>query len=215
MKDTKSADRALVIVDPLNDFCKGGSLAVPDGDAVFPVINKLIRDGDYALRILVREKHPPGHVSFASRYGKEPFQELELDSGRRQMLWPDHCVEGTEGAEVHPDLELGRIDVTVLKGRKRDVENYSSFEDDDGEDTGLTGILKKHDIRAVDIVGLALDYCVGESAKDAVSRSRELDTRIILDATRGIGEPEGLERVIDGLKDRGVTFVQSGEILPG
>lgn len=213
MKNTKPNDRALVIVDPLNDFCEGGSLAVPDGNSVFPLINRLMQDGEYALRILVREKHPPGHVSFASRYGKESFQELELDSGRRQMLWPDHCVEGTEGAEVHPDLDLDRIDATVLKGRKKDVENYSAFEDDDAEDTGLTVLLKKHDIHAVDIVGLALDYCVGESAKDAVSRSRGLDTRIVLDATRGIGEPDELKKVIEDLKDKGVSFVRSNEVL--
>ncbi|MGJ3242438.1 MAG: nicotinamidase [Opitutales bacterium] len=184
---------ALLIVDPLKDFCPGGSLATEQGAAIMPRINELARSGTYDAVVLIREMHPEGHISFASRHGKEPFQEIVLPGGRHQMLWPDHCVETGQGHEPHPDLDLSLIDKEVRKGRKPDVENYSGFADDDGEETGLHAYLREQGIGAVDVVGIAIDYCVKETACDAASERYGYRTRVLLDACAGVGAtPEAI-----------------------
>jgi nicotinamidase/pyrazinamidase len=206
--------RALLIIDVLNDFCPGGSLAAPGGDAIVPRINRLMREGGYEAVILVREMHPPGHISFASRHGREPFQVLTLPDGRKQMLWPDHCVEGSTGCEPHRDLDLGQVSEEIRKGRKVDVENYSGFEDEDSEDTGLTEALRRRGLTAVDVVGIATDYCVYETVKDALEAPRRLDVRVVRDACAGIDANEGdADRALADMKERGARIVTTGEVL--
>lgn len=204
---------ALLIVDPLNDFCPGGALEVPDGDKIFPVVNRLAASDIYDAVVLIQEQHPQNHISFASRHREDLFKEITLSSGRKQMMWPDHCVRGTPGAEVHPALDLQHVTHKVTKGEKQDVENYSGFQDDDGEDTGLTNILKDLEIDRTDISGLALDYCVQATARHAVANPRNFETRIVHDATRGIGDPNTLENLIHKLEKSGIRCVRSDEIL--
>lgn len=202
--------RALIIIDPLNDFCPGGALEAPEGDQIMPEVNKLMKSGDYEPVILVREEHPPNHISFASRHDEEPFTKKDLGNEEPQMLWPDHCVEGTEGAKVHPGLNLDLVEEVVVKGKRKDVENYSGFEDNDGVDTGLTEILKDHGVAAIDVVGLATDYCVKETAIDGASEPRKFATRVLLRGCRGIDANEGdVDQAIQEMKDAGVEVVEA------
>jgi nicotinamidase/pyrazinamidase len=198
---------ALIVVDPLKDFCEGGALAVPDARAIFPVINSLLSNPAYHRKILVREEHPENHISFATRHGKEPFQPIKLSNGREQMLWPPHCVKGTEGAELHPDLDISRFDVEFKKGQRSEAENYSGFRDEDGIETGLAVELRQHGITHVDVVGLALDYCVIETAIDAKKVDENFCVRVIRKATRGIDASKGdIERAIIKMKKAGVII---------
>ena len=186
---------ALLIIDPQNDFCPGGALAVAGGDEIMAPIGRLakrFRDAG-ALVAISQDWHPADHSSFASSHpGTAPFGTIELDYGT-QVLWPDHCVEGSRGAEFHPDLAAsGGVDaaaVVIRKGRQRAVDSYSAFyENDKVTTTGLGGYLKAMGVTRLFLVGLAYDFCVAYSALDAVQREG-LDAVVLKDLTRAIAMP--------------------------
>jgi nicotinamidase/pyrazinamidase len=206
--------RALVLVDIQYDFLPGGPLAVPDGDAILPFVIDLLGSGhDYDLLVVSQDRHPPGHGSFASAHaGAEPFTLGEL-AGLPQMLWPDHCVEGTRGADLAEEIEellikeaaAGRRIHRVKKGVDRNVDSYSAFFDNARRhDTGLRSILLEQDVDEVDIVGLALDYCVKYTALDAASLG--FRTRVLLQGSRPV-DPGSQARIVAELTDAGVICV--------
>ena len=160
------APTALVVVDVQNGFCPGGRLAVPDGDAVVPGINALMRR--HAVVVLTQDWHPAGHSSFASSHpGRAPYDVVEMPYGP-QVLWPDHCVQGTADAAFHPALETDRARAVIRKGVRPEVDSYSAFfENDRRTPTGLGGLLRALDVEAVTFAGLATDFCVSFSALDA------------------------------------------------
>jgi nicotinamidase/pyrazinamidase len=173
----------LAVVDVQNDFCPGGALAVPDGAAVVPEINRLIAAHDHV--ILTQDWHPAGHSSFASQHaGREPFETIEASYGP-QILWPDHCVQGTPGAEFHPDLDWRTAELVIRKGFRRDIDSYSAFfENDHRTPTGLGGYLRERGFTRVVLAGLATDFCVHFSAMDA--RKLGFGVRVIESACRAI-----------------------------
>jgi nicotinamidase/pyrazinamidase len=181
----------LVVVDVQNDFMPGGALAVPRGDEVVPEINRLA--ARFENVILTQDWHPRGHVSFASSHpGKEPFETIELPYGS-QVLWPDHCVQGTAGAAFHPDLNLTKAHLVIRKGHHRDIDSYSAFLEADRETTtGLAGYLKERGFRKLYVCGLATDFCVAWTALDA--RAAGFDTTVIEDACRAIDLEGSLAR---------------------
>jgi len=177
-------DDLLLVIDVQCDFCPGGALAVPDGDAVVPLINRLGARFEHV--ILTQDWHPRGHRSFASSYpGKAPFDQVTVAYGV-QTLWPDHCVQGTPGAEFHPELAITHAELILRKGFEREVDSYSAFvENDKRTATGLTGYLLERGFRRIFLAGLAYDYCVRYSAVDAVHAG--FDAIVIQDACRAIG----------------------------
>ena len=199
----------LVVVDVQNDFCPGGALAVPDGDAVIPVILRVA--ARFENIVATQDWHPPGHCSFASRYrGKRPLDVVEVASGE-QRLWPDHCVQGTRGAELHPTLKLPRAQLILRKGFRADVDSYSAFfENDHRTATGLAGYCRERGLERVFLAGLAYDFCVGFSAVDA--RECGFEAVVIRDACRAI-DVDGSVAAMEGeFARRGVRVVGSGEI---
>ena len=161
-----TADQALIVIDVQNDFCPGGSLAVPDGDTIVASINRLAPS--FPVRVFTQDWHPAGHSSFASSHeGKAPFETTELSYGT-QMLWPDHCVQGRHGAEFHPGLDTDIADIIIRKGFRRAIDSYSAFFENDRETkTGLDGYLRSRGVGSIACVGLATDFCVCYSAVDA------------------------------------------------
>ncbi|MFW5972709.1 MAG: bifunctional nicotinamidase/pyrazinamidase [Bacteroidota bacterium] len=201
--------RALIIIDVQNDFCPGGNLAVPDGDAVVPIVNKVA--GRFDRVVLTQDWHPPGHSSFASSHPDiEPYDTIELGYGE-QVLWPDHCVQGTRGAEFHPDLDVTPGQMIVRKGFRKDVDSYSAFyENDHQTPTGLTGYLRERGIDVIYLAGLALDYCVHWSAVDGLKQG--FDVVVIEDATRAIDSDGSRDQALRRMRNSGVRFVQSAEL---
>lgn len=173
----------LVVVDVQNDFCPGGALAVPDGDAVVPEINRLV--AEHAHIVVTQDWHTPGHSSFASEHeGRKPFETIEAPYGP-QVLWPDHCMQGTPGAEFHANLDWTKAELLIRKGFRRDVDSYSTFfENDHRTPTGLGGYLRERGFTRVVLAGLATDFCVHFSAMDA--RKLGFEVRVIERACRGI-----------------------------
>ena len=160
--------KALIIVDVQNDFCEGGALAVPGANGVIPYINLLMEENDYAQIVLTQDWHPADHKSFASTNGKKVGETINLN-GIPQFMWPDHCVQGTPGAEFHPDLDRTKVTHIIQKGKNAEFDSYSAFQDNNHfMKTGLDDFLKYHDIQLVEIAGLALDYCVKATCLDAV-----------------------------------------------
>ena len=174
----------LLIIDVQRDFCPGGRLAVPGGDAVVPAINRLIPHFNHV--ILTQDWHPANHTSFASSHpGKQPFEQTDVEYGS-QTLWPDHCVQGTPGAEFHPDLDITSAELILRKGFRPAIDSYSAFlENDKQTTTGLAGYLRERGFRRIFLAGLAYDYCVRYSAIDAISAGFE--AIVISDACRAIG----------------------------
>jgi len=174
---------ALVAIDVQNDFCPGGALAVPRGAEVVPVINRLVRRFPHV--ILTQDWHPRGHVSFASSHpGHEPFERMQVSYGE-QVLWPDHCVPGTLGAELHPGLDGLSADLLIRKGSDPAVDSYSAFFDNDHRtSTGLAGYLRERGCRRLFLAGLATDFCVQYSALDA--RREGFEVFVVEDGVRGI-----------------------------
>ncbi len=205
--------KALLLVDIQNGFCPGGNLPVADGDAVVSVANRLMREGSYDVVVASQDWHPAGHGSFASAHpGKKPFDMGEL-SGRPQVMWPDHCIQGTPDAEFHPDLDVGLVDYIQQKGENPAIDSYSAFRDNDqAATTGLAGYLKAQQVTELDICGLATDYCVKFSALDARDMLPEVKVRFISDASRGI-DPDGVADAVAEMKAQGVAVVTSTEIL--
>ncbi len=181
------AQHALIIVDLQNDFCPGGALAVPGGDEIVRHANELVNEFDHV--ILTQDWHPAGHSSFASQYpNKKPFDVIDLNYGE-QVLWPDHCIKGTPGADFHADLITEKAELIVRKGFRHAIDSYSAFFENDHETpTGLWGYLQDRGITSLTLVGLAFDFCVGYSALDAVQCGFE--TFVIESACRAI-DPEG------------------------
>ncbi len=177
------ADNALIVIDVQNDFCSGGALAVPDGEAVVPVINRLIAAHEHV--VLTQDWHPADHSSFASGHpGKAPLETVDMPYGP-QTLWPDHCVQGTTGAEFHSDLNWTRAELVIRKGFRPHIDSYSAFfENDQSTPTGLGGYFSERGIRTVTMCGLATDFCVGLSALDA--RRLGLNVTVIEHACRAI-----------------------------
>jgi nicotinamidase/pyrazinamidase len=177
---------ALIIVDCQNDFCPGGALAVPDGDAVIEPINRLAREAPFV--VATRDWHPPDHGSFAVRGGR----------------WPVHCVQESEGAQLHAGIDRDRIDAIINKGQRPDAEGYSGF-----EGTGLERLLREHGARDVHVAGLALDYCVKATALDAVSMG--FDTVVLADLVRAVDlTPGDGDRAVAEMEQRGVEVRRSG-----
>ncbi len=193
--------QALIVIDVQNDFCSGGALEVPDGNAVVPVINSMM--AEYEHVILTQDWHPARHSSFASEHqGKQPFETVEMDYGP-QTLWPDHCIQGSSGAAFHPNLEWTPAEMVVRKGYRRGIDSYSAFfENDHKTPTGLAGCLKERGIDTVTLVGLATDFCVGFSALDAAGLG--LDTTVVLDACRAIDLDGSLDSTLARFKEAGV-----------
>ena len=173
----------LLVVDIQNDFCPGGSLSVPKGDEVVPLINRLARQFPHV--VLTQDWHPPGHLSFASSHpGKQPYQTIEVSYGS-QVLWPDHCVQGTPGAAFRDDLSIPHAELVLRKGYHRTIDSYSAFYENDRKTrTGLAGYLAERGFRRVFLAGLAFDFCVRYSAEDA--RREGFEVIVIEDACRGI-----------------------------
>lgn len=194
---------ALIIIDVQNDFCPGGALAVTDGDKIIPGINALIPDFD-AL-ILTQDWHPKGHSSFASQHpGKAPLDTTEMPYGT-QVLWPDHCIQNTPGADFHADLRTD-ADVIIRKGFRPQIDSYSAFfENDQTTRTGLTGYLRDRGVTDVTLVGLATDFCVAWSAVDATKEGFTATVR--LDLCRAIDADGSLDAALTAMRDAGVTLL--------
>ncbi len=203
-------NKAFIIIDVQNDFCPGGSLAVPEGDKVVPVINSLI--GKFEKVVATQDWHPKKHMSFAINHpGKKIYDVIEYN-GIKQVLWPEHCVSGTKGAEFHPNLNVKNLDLVLRKGSNPDIDSYSAFRENDKKTlTGLEGYLKNLHIDQTYLCGLALDYCVFFSAMD--SKELGFETYVILDGTKGIDSPVGnIDRVLTLMEERGINIIESKDL---
>ena len=196
--------KALILVDIQNDFVPGGALAVPEGDQVVPVANRLMKD--YDLVVATQDWHPADHKSFASQYpGNNIGDVVELD-GLQQILWPDHCVQNTQGAELVAELNTDQIDRIMYKGTDTNIDSYSGFFDNGHRKaTGLAEYLNEQNIKAVDIIGLATDYCVKFTALDAVELG--FTTGLILEGCRGVElNPGDCDKAIEEMKVAGISI---------
>ena len=198
--------RALLIVDVQNDFCPGGALEVPEGDEVVPVINNLVGAFDHVLQ--TQDWHPAGHQSFASSHPQhDPYDVIEVGYGE-QVLWPDHCVEGTDGAAFHPDLDTTHTELVLRKGFRPEIDSYSAFFENDGETrTGLAGYLRERGIDSLYVCGLATDFCVKWSAVDG--RAEGFDVFVVEEATRGIDQNGSLAQAWKEMNDAGVQVISA------
>ena len=199
----------LLLIDLQLDFLPGGSLAVPEGDAILPLLNRL--QPRFDLVVATQDWHPAGHRSFASAHpGQALFSEITWQ-GLPQRLWPDHCVQGSFGASLHPVLNLNRVEAIFRKGTDPELDSYSAFFDNGHRRaTGLSAYLRARGVTEVFVAGLAADYCVYFSAKDA--RSEGFAVTVIEDATRGIS-PETIAAAKADLLVQGVRYVQASEVL--
>jgi nicotinamidase/pyrazinamidase len=181
----------LLVVDIQNDFCPEGRLAVPRGDEVVPLVNRLATRFEHV--VLTQDWHPPGHLSFASTHpGRKPYDTIAVSYGP-QILWPDHCVQGTPGAELRKDLQIAHAELVLRKGYHRDIDSYSTFYENDREThTGLAGYLRERGFTRVFLAGLAFDFCVRYSSEDA--KHEGFEVVVIEDACRGI-DVDGSMRV--------------------
>ena len=200
----------LLVVDVQNCFTPGGSLAVNDGDKIIPIINRLAPAFEHV--VLTQDWHTPGHVSFASSHpGKKPFETTSLPYGT-QVLWPDHCVQGTPGAELHKDLRIPHAELIIRKGYRKHMDSYSAFYEADGKTpTGLAGYIKERGLTTVFLVGLATDFCVFWSAMDA--RKAGLNALVIEDATRGIDAGGSMGKAWQEMLGAGVKRIQSADVV--
>jgi nicotinamidase/pyrazinamidase len=200
---------ALLVIDVQNCFLPGGSLAVKDSEQVVPIINKLAKA--FSNVVLTQDWHTGGHISFASSHaGKKPFETVDLDYGK-QVLWPDHCVQGTDSAALSKDLEVPHAGLVIRKGFRKNVDSYSAFTEADGKTTtGLAAYLKARNIERVFLAGLATDFCVAWSALDA--RKAGFETYVIEDACRGIDTQGSLAAAWADMTKASVKRIQSGDI---
>jgi len=209
MKIKPSGTDVLLVVDVQNDFIPGGALPVKEGDLIVPLVNRLGASFEHV--ILTQDWHTPGHISFASVHaGKKPFETTQLAYGT-QVLWPDHCVQGTAGADFHKDLKIPHAELIIRKGYRRQMDSYSAFFEADGKaSTGLTGYVKDRGFTQVYLVGLATDFCVCWSALDA--RKVGLGASVIEDACRGIDTQGSLAAAWDQMNKAGVKRIKSSDI---
>jgi len=208
-KITPDSKAALIVVDVQNCFLDGGTLAVKGGNEVVPVINKLA--GAFGNIVVTQDWHTPGHASFASSYaGKKPFETTKLSYGT-QVLWPDHCIQGTEDAAVSKDLKLPTAQIIIRKGFHKDMDSYSAFEEADHKTaTGLGGYLKQRGIKTLFITGLATDFCVAWTAMDA--RKAGFNVYVIEDATRAIDLNGSLAAAWKQMTAKGVKRIQASDV---
>lgn len=201
---------ALLVIDVQNDFTPGGQLAVPEGDLIVPLINRL--GGQFKQVVIAQDWHPAVHASFASSHpGRKPYDVIQLPYGE-QTLWPQHCVQGTAGAEFHPELDLPHAQLIIRKGCNPEIDSYSAFlEADRRTTTGLAGYLKERGVDTVYMVGLALDFCVMFSALDA--RAAGFNTFVVLDACRAIDMNGSLAAAIERMQTAGVGLIQSNQLI--
>ncbi len=199
----------LIVVDVQNCFLPGGSLAVGKGEEVIPIINRLAKS--FTSVVMSQDWHTPGHVSFASSHpGKKPFEMIKLPYGD-QVLWPDHCVQGTDGAMIHKDIDIPHAQLVIRKGFRKAVDSYSVFREADKKtSTGLGAYLKSRQLTRVFVTGLATDFCVSWTAMDA--RREGFETFVLEDATRGIDAQGSLAKAWDAMRKAGVKRIQSGDL---
>lgn len=202
--------KALLIVDLQNDFCPGGALAVPQGDTIVPTVNELVDAFDIVIQ--TQDWHPSGHHSFASSHdGKNPYDTVELDYGT-QVLWPDHCVQGSKGADFHPELNTHKSEVIIRKGFRKEIDSYSTFyENDNQTPTGLTGYLRDRGITDLYTVGLAADFCVKWSILDGIDEGFTM--YIVEDAVKGIDLDGSLKQAWQEMNEKGVITINSDTLL--
>lgn len=194
---------ALLVIDVQNDFCPGGALAVAGGDEIVPGINALM--AEFPAVILTQDWHPAGHSSFASTQGAAPMSMTQMPYGP-QVLWPDHCVQGTGGAAFHPALDTTRADLILRKGFRPAIDSYSAFFENDHETpTGLAGYLRDRGLTELTLVGLATDFCVNWSAVDAAKLG--FTTSVRTDLARAIDMNGSLDAAMDGMSAAGVTIL--------
>jgi nicotinamidase/pyrazinamidase len=200
----------LLVVDVQNDFCDGGALAVPGGQDVVPVIHRI--SGAFRHAILTQDWHPPDHHSFASHHpGRHPFDMVETSHGP-QMLWPDHCVQGSEGAAFHPHLQLDNAELILRKGFRPGLDSYSAFvENDHHTRTGLNAYLGERELTRIFLAGLAYDYCVRHSAIHG--RAAGFETYVIEDACRAIDRGDSVAAANHAFREAGVHRISSSELL--
>lgn len=199
----RAADQALIVIDIQNDFCPGGALAVAEGDAIIPRVNALM--AEFPVVVLTQDWHPPTHSSFASNHpGKAAFDSVTMPYGE-QTLWPDHCIQGSNGALFHPALRTDPADLIIRKGFRPAIDSYSAFfENDRTTPTGLEGYLRNRGVTGVTLVGLATDYCVAYSALDAARLG--FAVTVLLGACRGIDLGGSLTRMVDQMRAVGVAL---------
>jgi nicotinamidase/pyrazinamidase len=200
---------ALLVIDVQNCFLPGGSLAVKDGEQVVPVINRIAKG--FTNIVMTQDWHTVGHVSFASSHaGKKPFETIDLAYGK-QVLWPDHCVQGTDGAALSKDLAIPQAELVIRKGFHKDVDSYSAFTEADGKTTtGLAAYLKARKLQRLFVAGLATDFCVAWTALDA--RKAGFETYVVEDACRGIDNQGSLAQAWADMAKAGVKRIQSADI---
>lgn len=198
--------KALIIVDMQNDFCEGGALAVPGANEIISYINLLMEENEYDKIVLTQDWHPANHKSFASTNGKKVGDTIILN-GIPQFMWPDHCVQGTSGAEFHKDLNREKVDHIIQKGKNIDFDSYSGFQDNNHfTKTGLDDYLKYHDIQLLEVVGLALDYCVKFTCLDAAQLGYV--TCLHFNGTRAVNvKPENGKDAIYEMLQNSVTIL--------
>ena len=201
--------KALVVIDVQNDFIPGGQLEIQQGDLIVPVINRLQKYFD--LVVATQDWHPQNHKSFASNHSnKKPFDEINL-YGIKQILWPDHCVQGSKGAEFHPDLEINKIAAIFRKGMDPEIDSYSGFYDNGHQmSTGLSGYLKEKGITEIYFCGLAADICVYYTIKDSLKEG--FSATLIEDASRPVSN-DAFISIKNDLTKMGVRIISSNEIL--
>jgi nicotinamidase/pyrazinamidase len=200
----------LLVIDLQNDFCPGGALAVAEGNAVLAPIHRAA--SKFAHIVLTQDWHPPGHSSFASAHpGKHPYEQIEASYGP-QTLWPDHCIQGSKGAEFHPALHLPQAELILRKGFRPQIDSYSAFfENDRTTATGLAGYLRERNLNRVFLAGLAYDFCVGYSALDA--RRLGLEAIVLRDACRAIDLNGSVAGIEAQFAQAGVKLMDSAEVL--
>jgi nicotinamidase/pyrazinamidase len=200
---------ALLVIDMQLDFLPGGALAVPGGDAIIPGINALAARFDHV--ILTQDWHPRGHISFASTYGLQPFADTIQAAYGTQHLWPDHCIQGTTGAELHPDLSIPHAELILRKGFRQDIDSYSAFTENDGvTPTGLAGYLRERGLARLFFTGLAYDFCVGFSALAAARLGFE--AIVLEDLSRAVGLPGTVEKTNAGFAAAKVERISSSAL---
>ncbi|KQT83401.1 bifunctional nicotinamidase/pyrazinamidase [Aurantimonas sp. Leaf443] len=198
-----SPQDALVIVDVQNDFCPGGALAVAEGDAVVPLVNAL--SPRFGIVVATQDWHTPGHVSFASSHGRAPFETIDLSYGA-QVLWPDHCIMGQPGADLHAGLDLAPVQLVLRKGFHPEIDSYSAFREADREtDTGLAGYLRERGAAHVYLAGLATDFCVAWTALDA--RAAGFEVTVVESASRAIDLNGSLDAARRAMREAGIALV--------
>jgi nicotinamidase/pyrazinamidase len=205
-----SSTDALVVIDLQNDFCPGGALAVAGGDEIVPVVNSLGKRFDHAL--MTQDWHPRGHISFASAHpGAQPYSTMEAAYGT-QTLWPDHCVQGTAGAELHPGLSIPHAELILRKGFRASIDSYSAFlENDHFTATGLAGYLRERGLKRLFLCGLAYDFCVRFSAIDGTAL--DFECLVIEDACRAVGLPGSVKATDQAFEEAGIQRIRVSDLL--